>query len=320
MFDFKSKHILVIGDLMLDQYINGKVSRISPEAPVPILEQSKNYAKLGGAANVAANLTSLGAKATLVGVVGDDIEHQKMSHLITESKIESQLIVDHKRPTTLKTRLLADNQQILRVDKEDISDISNDVADTLLSKVEHLLSSGQIDFVILQDYNKGVFTPYLIPQILQLCRKNNIGVGVDPKVNNIDFFKGATFLKPNLKEALAMLNINSETFLNDTKTYAKQLLDWLDLDEIWITLSERGVCGINKQNQYVEQPTSISEVVDVCGAGDAVICIISLLHCLGYNLESKAQATNLVGGIVCSQPGVVTVQQSQFEQEWKSLN
>lgn len=320
MFDFKSLHILVIGDLMLDQYINGKVNRISPEAPVPILEQSKSYAKLGGAANVAANLISLGAKSTLLGIVGDDIEHQKLVNLITQSKIDSQLIIDQNRPTTLKTRLLADDQQILRVDKEDKRDIPNKVADNLLSKVELILKNGKVDFAILQDYNKGVFTPYLIPKLLHLFQKYSVGVGVDPKVNNIDFYKGATFLKPNLKEALAMLNISSDTFLNDTKTYAKQLLDWLCLEEIWITLSERGVCGINRQGQYVEQPTSITKVIDVCGAGDAVICIIALLHCKGSDLETKAKATNLVGGIVCSKPGVVTIHQSELNQGWKSLN
>ena len=193
MFDFSALHVMVIGDLMLDQYIKGTVSRISPEAPVPILDQSARETKLGGAANVAANLISLGAQTTLVGVVGDDIEQAKMEALISETQIQSQLIKDPTRPTTLKTRLLADNQQVLRVDKESTRDISQAIVEKLISAVAHLLTSGTIDFVILQDYNKGVFTPYSIPRIIKLCQENGIGVGVDPKIKNIEHYAGASF-------------------------------------------------------------------------------------------------------------------------------
>lgn len=318
MFDFKSLHVLVIGDLMLDQYIEGQVNRISPEAPVQILEQSGSYTKLGGAANVAANLISLGAKTTLLGVVGDDIEQKKMAALLKENTIDSQLIVDKNRPTTLKTRLLADEQQILRVDKEETSDISFEIADTLINHVKVLLSSNTIDFIILQDYNKGVFTPYVIPQIIEISKQHTIPIGVDPKVHNIEYYKGATFLKPNLREAIAMLNINETTFVSNLETYARQLLNWLELEEVWITLSEKGVCGVNRKGEFILQPTQVSEVVDVCGAGDAVICIISLLTCQNATLQTKAKATNAVGSIVCSKPGVVTVSQSELQAIWKT--
>ncbi len=318
MFDFESLHVLVIGDLMLDQYIMGDVSRISPEAPVPIIDQKSRETRLGGAANVAANLISLGAQTTLLGVAGDDIEHQTMLSRINEVNISAHLIKDTTRPTTLKTRLIANHQQILRVDKEANHDISDNIADNLINKVDEILANESIDFVIIQDYNKGVLTPYSIPRILATCRRHHVRVGIDPKINNIESYKGATFIKPNLREALAMLNVSKETFFNKTETLARQLLEWLEMDEVWITLGEHGVCGINKDSQYITLPTTVSQVIDVCGAGDAVICILSLMTCQDANLRTKAAAMNVVGSIVCTQPGVVTVQSAEVQTAWNN--
>lgn len=305
--DFKDLHILVIGDVMIDQYIYGDINRISPEAPVSILDQRSREYKLGGAANVAANLITLSSQATLVGVVGNDEENKILHDLLKQKSIKAALITDHHRPTTLKTRLVARKQQVLRVDRESKQPIDSETETALLSNISLLIETGQYDAVILQDYNKGVLTRKVINTVITQCNINRVKVMVDPKFENIDAYDHAYFLKPNKKEAINILSCTEEQFDHNTKTYCSQLLSDLDLNEVWITLGADGVVGMHKNGQFVKAGTSAKDVIDVCGAGDAVIAILTLLSCKEATLQQKAKATNTVGEIVCSQSGVVNV-------------
>lgn len=310
--DFSNLHILVVGDIMIDQYIYGEINRISPEAPVSILDQNSREYKLGGAANVAANLVTLSSNATLVGVVGMDDEQSILQELLTQHSIEAKLITDSDRPTTLKTRLVARNQQVLRVDRESKLPISKSVEDDLLSAITSLIAAQQFDAVILQDYNKGVLTRRVINAVITQCNNHRIKVMVDPKFENIDAYDHAYFLKPNKKEALTILSCTTEQFDQNIEAYCGQLLRDLDLDEVWITLGADGVVGMDKSGQFVSAKTTTKDVVDVCGAGDAVIAILTLLSCGDTPLQEKASATNTVGEIVCSKSGVVNVGYQEY--------
>ena len=307
MFDFSDLNILVIGDCMLDQYIHGSVDRISPEAPVPVLAEESREVKLGGGANVACNLTALGAGVSLVGVTGMDKYQQTMTDLLEAHNISASLVADESRPTTVKTRLLAEQQQVLRLDKESTVDINDKVLMSVLQAIESEMLKKKVDIIILQDYNKGLLNTTSIPQIINLATKHSIKVGVDPKFEHVGCYKDVSFIKPNLNEALAMLNVTRDAFFKDMHGYASQILKDHNLETIWITLGEQGVCAYHRDGTFIHSPTLINEVVDVCGAGDAVISILATLQSQGYALKTIAEAANIVGGIVCAKPGVATV-------------
>lgn len=318
MFDFSQLHILVLGDVMIDQYIKGDVNRISPEAPVPIMTEQSRELKLGGAANVACNILSLGAKATLVGVIGNDHNSIIMDSLLSEVSISNHLIVDDSRPTTVKTRLLSQNQQILRLDKESTELINEKICQQLTKKIESILQKNTIDFIILQDYNKGVLHPAVIQRIIKISKAFQVPIGVDPKFQYIESYNSVEFIKPNLKEAANILKISEDAFMSDLQEHCKQLLDLLHLSSIWVTLGEHGICCCHKDGKFQHRKTYANKIVDVCGAGDAVISILAMMQAQSYSIDEMTLAANVVGGIVCSKPGVATVTELEFNNSWKS--
>lgn len=291
---------------MLDQYIHGTVDRISPEGPVPILAETERVVKLGGAANVASNLIALGAQASLLSIAGNDHRKDELIAILNKSHINASIVCDASRPTTVKTRLLAQHQQILRVDHESKENIGDVQIDEIIHHLQRILDGGKINHIILQDYNKGMLHPTSISRIINTARSYDVDIAVDPKYQYIDSYQGVSFMKPNLKEATSMLDIDHASFMQDIRGNAQKLVDRLQLECIWITMGEHGICCYSRDGSYIHRPTDVHRVVDVCGAGDAVISILTLMQSSGNSLEEMAVASNIVGGIVCSKPGVAT--------------
>lgn len=312
---FASKRIAILGDVMLDAYVIGSVTRISPEAPVPIVSLSKKENRLGGAANVALNIVSLGAEAIICSVVGDDTEGEELIQIFDKENVNSSGIVRSKhRKTTVKTRIIGNNQQLLRVDSEQIDPISTDEENQLIQKVADLIQTG-MDALIFEDYNKGVLTERVITEVLTLCKKANIPTTVDPKRDNFFAYKGVTLFKPNLKELKEGLNVhfdisNKEAFENAVL----QLENKLHNENTFITLSEHGVF-IKSALEKIYIPAHIRTIADVSGAGDTVISVATLCLAIGLPIEKVAAYANLAGGLVCEKSGVVSIEKNQLIEE-----
>lgn len=317
--DFSKYSILVIGDVMLDKYIYGSVSRISPEAPVPVVDVKETSFRLGGAANVALNLVCLGAKATLIGMRGADDAGSKLSTLLNQRGIVDRLFVSHtSRPTTVKTRVVARNQQLLRVDSEDKSTYDKEDQLSLKSKIEEAFSANNYSYVILQDYNKGLFSKETIYWITEQCNQHNIPYAVDPKYLNAEQFTKADIFKPNLKEASNLATKIAGAELADINEIGRVLIDKLSCRTLFITRSSE---GIYYQGEGVSgnEPTQKREILDVCGAGDAVISTIVLARLAKFSLADMAKLANIAGGQVCEKPTVVPVFVKDLSEEWSSL-
>jgi len=316
---FKNLKTMVIGDVMLDAYYFGNVERISPEAPVPVVSVSSKDRRLGGAANVALNLKGLGADVTICSIVGNDRDGEFLKILFEESGIDaSGLITDLERPTTIKTRIIANDQQVLRVDEEDPSNISIESEIRLVSflkeKIEHL------DVIVLQDYNKGLLSPSFIKKILAACKKYGTKVVVDPKKENFLAYKGVDLFKPNRKEIIEGLKIDSFLKTRDDIQSAIQTLNQsLGAKRIMVTLSEDGT-AISDLEDISFHPAHKRKVVDVSGAGDSVISVAAL--CIALDLEAAdiAFLSNLAGGLVCERVGVVPVDKTRLFKEAVQLN
>ena len=312
---FASKRIAILGDVMMDAYVIGSVTRISPEAPVPIVSLTKKENRLGGAANVALNIVSLGAEAIICSVVGDDSEGEELVQIFDKENVNSSGIVRSKhRKTTVKTRIIGNNQQLLRVDSEQIDPISTEEENQLIQKVKELIQSG-IDALIFEDYNKGVLTERVISEVLQLCKTANIPTTVDPKKDNFFAYKGVTLFKPNLKELKEGLNVqfditNKEAF----EAAVLQLESKLHNQNTFITLSEHGVF-IKSSAEKIYIPAHIRTIADVSGAGDTVISVATLCLAIGLPIEKVAAYANLAGGLVCEKSGVVSIEKDQLIEE-----
>lgn len=312
---FASKRIAILGDVMMDAYVIGSVTRISPEAPVPIVSLSKKENRLGGAANVALNIVSLGAEAIICSVVGDDSEGEELIQIFDKEKVNSSGVVRSKqRKTTVKTRIIGNNQQLLRVDSEQIDPISTEEENQLIQKVAELIQTG-IDALIFEDYNKGVLTERVISEVLLLCKAANIPTTVDPKRDNFFAYKGVTLFKPNLKELKEGLNVhfdiaNKEAF----ETAVNQLEENLQNENTFITLSEHGVF-IKSISEKIYIPAHIRTIADVSGAGDTVISVATLCLAVGLPIEKIAAYANLAGGLVCEKSGVVSIEKDQLIEE-----
>lgn len=308
--NIKDKQIAVIGDLMLDSYYWGKVKRISPEAPVPVVEITQEFSRFGGAANVAYNIVKLGAKAFPFGVIGNDSNAILLKSLMDENGINTEgIIEDINRPTTTKTRIIAEKQQIVRIDKENRNDINADIEEKILKMFSAKLKS--FDAVILQDYNKGVLTHTLIKKIIKLCNSNDIVVTVDPKFDNFFEYENATVFKPNRKEtedAFGIRIVNDK----DVSSAGELLLKELKPKYALLTLGEDGIALFDNENLERRIPTKARKVSDVSGAGDTVISTLTVALAAGANILEAAYIANYAGGLVCEEIGIVPIEKDKL--------
>jgi rfaE bifunctional protein kinase chain/domain len=312
---FKQKRILVIGDVMIDAYLRGNVNRVSPEAPVPIVSLQKEEDRLGGAANVAINLVAMGASAIICSVIGKDKSGDKMVELLKENNISSEgLIFSSTRQTTVKTRIIGNNQHLLRVDSEQTDDINKTEEEQLISKVEFILES-KIDAIIFEDYNKGVLTENTIQRIIALANAKGIYTTVDPKNKNFFAYKNVSLFKPNLKELKEGVGMNFS--FSDKDQFEKAVLkleEKLENKVSFITLSEHGVfIKDNNSQHYIS--AHIRNIADVSGAGDTVISLATLCLTAGLSIKEIAEVANLAGGLVCEKSGVVSIDKDLLIEE-----
>lgn len=316
--DFKQQNVLVVGDVMVDAYLWGKVERISPEAPVPVVNVTKRENRLGGSANVALNLVELGAHPIICSVIGDDRIGEEMIALMKEKGMQTDGIVQSPmRMTTVKTRVISSHQQMLRIDEEISKPISKIDEDLLIDVFKKVLKSKTIHVVIFEDYNKGVLTENVISQLIQLCEENNIPTCVDPKKDNFFAFKKVSLFKPNLKELREGLKLDIDLTKNNELTDAVLRLEKeLGHEVSLITLSERGIYYKKGKEENVI-PAHKRNIADVSGAGDSVIAVAALCMALKTELNFMAALSNLAGGLVCEQTGVVPISASLLQQEAK---
>lgn len=316
--DFSKLRVLIIGDVMLDSYIWGSVDRISPEAPVPVVTVKKRDYRLGGAANVALNVKALGARPILCALVGKDEAGQRLSDALRKESIsEEGLVTTSSRPTTVKTRVIASHQHVVRVDEESDRNADAQEESELLQKVTQLLK--ETDVVIFEDYDKGVLTPAIIHHVISAASKAGIPTVVDPKKRNFLQYKGVTLFKPNLKELREGLKVEVEAGnQGQVEKAVSQLRDTLQATGVMLTLSEHGVY-IDYKNDRVKIPAHVREISDVSGAGDTVVAIAGL--CVALQLEPKliAALSNLGGGLVCQHVGVVPIDLKEFSREAQLL-
>jgi len=306
--NFNKFNVLIVGDVMIDTYFLGKVDRISPEAPVPIIARSNIESRLGGAGNVLINIKSLGANPILCSVIGNDEKSKLLLSLLDKRKVSKEgIICDDSRITTVKTRIIGDNQHLLRVDEEITSNISKALENKLVEKIDNILNNNKIDAIIFQDYDKGVITPFIINKIVKLSQIKSIPTLVDPKKRNFMQFKGVTMFKPNFKEFVEGLKLDIEkSNFNELHNAAQKLQKEHDIQTIMITLSELGVY-ISKNGSFHQIPAEIRAIADVSGAGDTVISTASLCLAAGIPINDIAKISNLAGGIVCESVGVVPI-------------
>jgi len=311
--------VIVIGDAMLDTYLWGKVERLSPEAPVPIVSVTKRENRLGGAANVSRNIQSLGATPILFSVVGDDDNGKEFLSLLEKRELSSKgIFIDSSRNTTVKNRIISSGKQIVRVDEETVDFISREMEEKLLNGIKEELESNQIDVIVFVDYDKGAITPGLFDEVNKLAIEKNIPTAVDPKKRNFWHYKNVSLFKPNFKEFVEGLGkplVKSD--LESIKANADAFQKQQNLKLIFVTLSELGVFISNgiKEQYY---PVVIRDIADVSGAGDTVIGVASLAMAAGLPAKTMALMSNLAGGLVCEKVGVVPVDMEQLRKEMKS--
>lgn len=302
---FNNKRIAVIGDLMLDVYIWGKVARISPEAPVPVVEVQEESYRFGGAANVGMNIKSLGGTPILIGVIGYDREGTIIDALMEENDFDKDgIIYDDERPTTVKTRIIAHSQHVVRIDKEDKRNISEETEAKILNFLKE--NNSKIDAIILEDYNKGVLTKNLIHQVIEFARNNNIIITVDPKFDNFFEYKNVTVFKPNRKETEDAFGIKLDTEERVIEA-CKKLKEKLNPEFLLLTRGEKGMTLFGKDNSIRTIPTRARKVADVSGAGDTVIATLTMALAAGADIEEAATIANLAAGLVCEEVGVVPI-------------
>lgn len=308
---FSHQKVLVIGDAMIDSYYHGNIVRMSPEANVPVVDVLETENKLGGAANVALNIKSLGANAMLIALAGNDNDAILLENMLQDEKIE-HILLKENRPTTVKTRIYNQLNYVLRVDKETTEEIDENVSNTLLKNIELAIKNFKPDICILQDYNKGLLTEYNVPLIIQLLKENNILIAVDPKKKNFFSYKNVDLFKPNTKEVeeALQLNFDKSQKIELTKIF-DNLHNLLNFNILLLTLSDQGIFISNK-NKAHSFPAFKRKVVDVSGAGDTVISMAVLLLSLGFGLREIAYFSNLAGGLVIEQKGVATLTIEDF--------
>ncbi len=305
--------VVVIGDSMVDIYLWGKVERISPEAPVPVVSVTKRENRLGGAANVSLNVQALGATPVLFSVVGNDEKGRKFKKLVQKNKLSCEgIFVDPERVTTAKSRIISAGRHIARIDEESTDYISSELEQKIISGVKNEIENHRVDVVIFVDYDKGVITGKVFGEINHLAQSKGIPTAVDPKKSNYHNYRNVSLFKPNFKEFVEGAGLTiSKGDLEALKSAAHELKQAQNFKLIFITLSELGVFisnGINEQYY----PAVIRYIADVSGAGDTVISMASLALAAGLSPQKMALLANLAGGLVCEKPGVVPVDKMQL--------
>lgn len=302
---FSTSNILCIGDVMLDRFIYGKVERISPEAPIPIMKFDHFDEMIGGAGNVINNLVSLGVQAHFMSVLGKDQIGHKITELADEKIGDLSLLwMDDKRRSTLKKRFIAGTQHLLRVDEEDSHNISPEVADHLIAYASQNIKS--IDLIILSDYAKGVLTSYLCQRIIELARTNGVGVLVDPKGADYEKYRGATLITPNLSEASAAFG--RSVYADDEIVEAARFVQkTYGIQNVLVTRSEKGMTLVSEEATPIHLPTKAREIFDVSGAGDTVVSTLAACMSVGMELSDAAHLANIAGGLVVEKVGTATI-------------
>jgi len=314
--DFGEKKVLIIGDVMIDAYVYGKVNRISPEAPVPIVDVFEKNSRLGGAANVALNIKSLGAVPVLCSVIGNDEGGFEISQLLFAEKMTTDgLVTGIDRKTTKKFRVMGNSIQMLRIDEESPHPLTPKEEKMFLARIQELLSSEDVHVIIFQDYDKGSITPAIIKQVTKWAQEHHIPVVVDPKKRNFLSYRDVTLFKPNLKEMTEGLDLKVNA--NDPASIQKgikKLHDALHPQMTMVTLSEHGI-AIQDKEHFAHFPAHLRNIADVSGAGDTVISVAALCVACGIHPDGIAQLANLAGGLVCERVGVSPIDKGQFLRE-----
>ena len=301
----RGKKIAVVGDLMVDRYYWGDVMRISPEAPVPVVEVKSESTRLGGAANVANNIASLGGTPLMIGVVGKDNGGTVLRSLVRDAGFTDRgLIVDPSRPTTVKSRVIAHHQHVVRIDQESKQDVKQEIADQML---EVLRTEGDsLRAIILEDYNKGVVTKTVIHDVIAFARERGIPVAVDPKFNNFFEYQNVTVFKPNRKETEEALGMRLDS-PEAIERAGRELMKRLQADHVLLTLGERGMSLFARDGAPLNVPTRARKVADVSGAGDTVIATLTMALAAGTTVQQAASLANYAGGVVCGEVGIVPI-------------
>jgi len=316
---FSQMRALVIGDAMVDTYLWGKVERVSPEAPIPIVSVTKRESRLGGAANVSLNLQALGATPVLFSVIGNDDKGRKFKKLLEKKQLSKEgVFVDPKRITTVKSRIIGKGQHIARVDEESEDFISGELEKEMVESIRQEVEENKVDVIIFVDYDKGVITPSLFQAVNNLALERGIPTAVDPKKRNFNYYKNIGLFKPNFKEFVDGIGLPLEKGdLNSLRRIAQELKEKNSYKLIFITLSELGVFISNgAKEQYY--PAVIRHIADVSGAGDTVISVASLALAAGLSPKVMALMSNIAGGLVCENLGVVPVNKNQLMMVMKS--
>ncbi len=312
-------NILIVGDVMLDRYLYGSVDRISPEAPVPVVHLRSEDNRLGGAANVALNIRAMGATPLLFSVIGEDDNGRLLHQLLPAADIAADhLVMAAGRTTTVKTRVIAQHQHLLRVDREDTAPLDTDTAQRLVAAIRACVDAQPVQLILFQDYNKGVLTPEVIDQVIALALARGIPTAVDPKYDNFWAYRQVTLFKPNLREIQQQLDTRLRPERDALVAAHQEVRARLANMYTMITLSDKGLFVADADTAEII-PTQARTIADVCGAGDTVISIVALGMAQGLDMATIARLANLAGGQVCEKVGVVPVDKSQLEREYGEL-
>ncbi len=308
---FPQRKILVLGDIMVDEYIWGNVSRISPEAPVPIVEVGEENIRLGGAANVVANVRALGAEADLVGVMGGDAIAERLIHEIEQIGVKSDgIVTDPSRKTTIKTRVVAAGQHVVRFDREGTEELSDDIRETIGGLTRDRLP--YVDALIISDYGKGVISGRLLEQVLPVARAQGVVTVVDPKINRFELYRQVNVLTPNHREAAAAWGrpIRSEA---EVIAAGRHLVDALKVQAVLITRGEKGMSLFEADGRVSHIPAVAKEVFDVTGAGDTVVGTMALALASKATMVEAAEISNYAAGVVVGKRGTATVSLAELK-------
>jgi rfaE bifunctional protein kinase chain/domain len=317
---FSDIKVGVIGDVMLDTYWWGNVERISPEAPVPIVALKKKEYRLGGAANVALNVRAMGAKASIFSVIGADDEGVVLEKLFREEGIATDyLLKSNKRITTNKARIISRNQQMMRLDAEITRDLEAADEERLVASVKKYIQTEKPQVIIFEDYNKGILTPSVIRQVIDICNQHEIATTVDPKRKNFFAFRNVSIFKPNIKEVKEAFNLIEDVLdQRILESIHEKLKNELSHHISLITLSERGIFYEDGQTSEI-LPAHVRNIADVSGAGDTVIAVASLVYAATRDTRLMAEIANLAGGIVCEEVGTAAIDKGKLLEECETL-